>query len=69
MSRHLPKEVAWKWCCKDLRGWTSFYTYLEKEAKAAKKILTFESINSTLSGGSEKPQKCSVCNKSHPGEC
>ena len=58
-----------KWCWKDLSGWTSFYAYLEKEARAANKVLTFESINTMLLGGAEKVQKCSSCNKSHPGKC
>ena len=47
----------------------SFYTYLDKEANAAKKILTFKLINSTLSGGTDKPQKCVVCIRNHPGKC
>ena len=35
--------------------------------KAAKKMITNEAINSGLSGGADKPQKCSTCHKSHSG--
>ena len=63
VTRHLPKEIAWKWCRKDLSGWSSFYSYLEKEAKAAKKMMTNKSINS------DKSQNCSLCHKSHSGKC
>ena len=69
VTRHLPKEIAWKWCRKDLSGWSSFYSYLEKEAKAAKKMMMNESINTALSGGGDKLQKCSMCNRSHSGSC
>ena len=50
VMRHLPKEIAWKWCQKDLSGWSSFFNFLEKEAKVAKKMITNEAINSALSG-------------------
>ena len=66
---HLPKEIAWKWCHKDLSGWSSFFNFLEKEAKVAKKMITNESINSALSGATDKPQKCTMCHKNHPGKC
>ena len=69
VTRHLPKEIAWKWCHKDLSGWSSFFNFLEKEAKVAKKMITNEAINSELSGGAHKPQKCSMCHKSLPGKC
>ena len=69
VTRHLLKEIAWKWCQKDLSGWSSFFNFLEKEAKVAKKMITNEAINSALSGGADKPQKCSTCHKSHPGNC
>ena len=68
VTRHLPKEIAWKWCQKDLSGWSSFFNFLEKEAKVAKKMITNEAVNSALSGGADKPQKCSMCHKSHPGK-
>ena len=32
-------------------------------------MITNEAINSALSGGADKPQKCSTCHKSHPGKC
>ena len=41
-------------------GWSSFLNYLEKEAKAAKKMITNESINIALSGGADKPQVLGV---------
>ena len=50
VTRHLPKEIAWKWCRKDLSGWSSFFNFLEKEVKVAKKMITNEAINSALSG-------------------
>ena len=69
VMRHLPKEIAWKWCQKDLSGWSSFFNFLEKEAKVAKNMITTEAINSALSAATDKPQKCSMCHKSHPGKC
>ena len=53
VTRHLPKEIAWKWCCKDLSGWSSFFNFLEKEAKVAKKMITNEAISSALSGATD----------------
>ena len=69
VTKHLPIEIAQIWCQKDLSGWSSFFNFLEKEAKDAKKMITNEAINSALSGGADKPQKCSTCHKSHPGKC
>ena len=69
VKRHLPKEIVWKWCHKDLSGWASFFNFLEKEAKVAKKMITNESINSALSGATDKPQKCTTCHKNYPGKC
>ena len=65
VTRHLPKEIAWEWCCEDLSGWSCFFSYLEKEAKAAKKMITNKSINTALSGGGDKPQKCFMCHRNH----
>ena len=66
VTRHLPKDIARKWCRNDLSGWSNFFNFLEKEAKVAKKMITNETLNSALSGGADKPQKCSMCHKSHP---
>ena len=69
VSRHLPKEIAWKWCGKDLSGWSNFFNFLEKEVKVVKKMYINESMTSALSWATDKPQKCSTCHKSHPGKC
>ena len=50
VTQYLPKEIAWKWCQKDLSGWSIFFNFLEKEATAFKKMITNEAINSALSG-------------------
>ena len=68
VSKHLPREIAWKWCEEELTGWSNFFNYLERKAKTAKKMLTNGSINATLSGEGDK-HKCSLCHKSHSGKC
>ena len=54
VSKHLPKDIAWKWCEKDLTGWSNFFTYLEAKAK---KMFTNESINAALFGVKEDKPK------------
>ena len=49
MSKHLSKEVMWRWLEQDKSGWSNFYLFLESIAKTAKKQLTFDSIMSALS--------------------
>ena len=61
VSKHLPKDIAWKWCKEELTGWSNFFTYLEAKAKTAKKMLTNKSINSALSGLKEDKPSCDTC--------
>merc|ERR1712082_258868 len=68
VSKHLLKDVMWKWWETDKSGWSSFYLFLEGIAKIAKKQQTSESIMSALSGEGEK-SKCSLCHKIHSGKC
>ena len=68
VSKHLPKDVMWKWWESDKSGWSNFYLFLEGIAKIAKKQQTSESIMSALSGEGEK-SKCSSCHKIHSGKC
>ena len=68
VSKHLPKDVMWKWWETDKSGWSNFYLFLEGIAKIAKKQQTSESIMSALSGEGEKT-KCSSCHKIHSGKC
>merc|ERR1712240_90369 len=58
VSKHLPKDVMWKWWESDKSGWSNFYLFLEGITKIAKKQQTSESIMSALSGEGEKT-KCS----------
>merc|ERR1712055_1166611 len=69
VSRHLPKDIMWRWHKKGLSGWTNFFDYIEKNAKVAKKVLTTESINAALTSEGDKLAKCSSCNKNHSGKC
>ena len=68
VSKHLPKDVMWRWWESDKSGWSNFYLFLEGIAKIAKKQQTSESIMSALSGEGEK-SKCSSCHKIHSGKC
>ena len=68
VSKHLSKDVMWRWWELDKSGWSNFYLFLESITKTAKKQLTSESIMSALSGEGEK-SKCSSCHKSHLGKC
>merc|ERR1711873_65937 len=65
VSKHLSKELMWKWWESEKSGWSNFFIFLESIAKTAKKQLTSESIMSSLSGEGEK----SSCHKSHTGKC
>ena len=56
VSKHLSKELMWKWWESERSGWSSFYNFLESIAKTAKKQLTAESIMSSLSGEGRKTQ-------------
>ena len=49
VAKHLPKDIAWRWCELELTGGTNFFHYLEKKAQIAKKMLTNKSINAALS--------------------
>ena len=69
VAKHLPKEIAWRWCEQEVSGWTNFFNYLEKKAQTAKKMLTNESINAALSAEGDKLHKCSSCHKTHSGRC
>ena len=69
VSKHLSKEVMWRWWEQDKSGWTNFYIFLETSTKTAKKQLTSESIMSSFSREMEDKPKCSSCNKSHRGKC
>merc|ERR1712030_293438 len=69
VTKHLPKDIVWRWCKKGLTGWSNFFAYLEKNAQVAKKVLTTESINAALSAEGDKPTKCSSCHKNHSGRC
>merc|ERR1712055_523541 len=40
VTKHLPKDIVWRWCKKGLTGWSNFFNYLEKNAQVAKKVLT-----------------------------
>ena len=68
VSKHLPKDVMWRWWELDKSGWSNFYLFLEGIARTAKKQLTSESIMSALSGEGDK-SKCSSCHKIHSGKC
>merc|ERR1712082_56804 len=68
VSKHLPKDVMWKWWESDKSGWSNFYLFLEGIAKITKKQQTSESIMSALSGEGDK-SKCSLCHKIHSGKC
>ena len=68
VSKHLSKELMWKWWESERSGWSNFYNFLESIAKTVKKQLTSEPIMSSLSGEGEK-SKCSSCHKSHTGKC
>merc|ERR1712163_36421 len=48
VSKHLSKDVMWKWWNSDKSGWSNFYLFLEGIAKIAKKQQTSESIMSAL---------------------
>ena len=55
VSKHLSKELMWKWWESERSCWSSFYNFLESIAKTAKKQLTAESIMSSLSEGVKDP--------------
>ena len=68
VSKHLSKELMWKWWEAEKSGWSNFYIFLESITKTATNQITSESIMSSLSGEGEK-SKCSSCHKSHTGKC
>merc|ERR1712163_61028 len=54
VSKHLSKDVTWRWWELDKSGWSNFYLFLENITKTAKKQLTSKSIMSALSGEVER---------------
>ena len=44
VSKHLSKELMWKWWESERSGWSNLYNILESITKTAKKQLTAESI-------------------------
>ena len=62
VSKHLSKDLMWRWWESDKSGWTNFYLFLESIAKTAKKQLTSESIMFSLSGEGKNPNFPHVTN-------
>ena len=69
VAKHLPKNIAWRWCKQELTGWTNFFNYLENKAQIAKTMLTNKSFNATLSSEGDNQNKCSLFQKNHSGWC
>merc|ERR1712002_991570 len=48
VSKHLPKDVMWRWWESDKSGWSNFYLFLEGIARLPRSSKLSESIMSAL---------------------
>ena len=63
MAKHLSTERMEEWVQTDGGDWESFFRFLEKKAKVARKIQILENTGSGFKSPTEK--KCSICDGDH----